>query len=104
MWRGGRSASKWMNDARKMREDAASYRAAVLPDEELWRIVEDASASASERVGAALALRHGIDDAGRTRLRLAAEACAENRLRVALETATLDDDEALEHALEPLHA
>ncbi len=100
--RGGRTPSKWMDDARKMREEAANYRIAVMPDEELWRIVEDASASATERAGAALALRHHIDDHGRKRLRLAAEACAENQLRIALETATEEDDAALTLALEPL--
>lgn len=100
--RGGRSTSAWIEHARSLREDSTTYRAAAVPDEQLWRIVEDAAASPAERAGAALALRRDLDDAGRARLRLAAEACAEDRLRVALETATSEDDAALALALEPL--
>lgn len=100
--RGSRTTEEWIQHARDVREDAATYRAGVVPDEQLWRIVEDASASAAERAGAALALRHDLDDKGRERLRIAAEACAEKRLRVALETASSDDDAALADALEPL--
>lgn len=86
--RGGRTTAEWMAHARGLREDAATYREAKLPDEQLWSIVEDASASATERAGAALALRSDLNDTGRKRLRVAAEACAEKRLRVALESAT----------------
>ena len=42
---------------RKKHERSANYRAAVVPQDELWRIVEDASAAPTERAGAALALR-----------------------------------------------
>lgn len=100
--RGRRSATEWIQHASALREDSVAYRAAAVPNEHLWRIVEDAAASPTERAGAALALRRDLDDAGRTRLRLAAEACAERRLRVALETATEEDEAALALALEPL--
>ena len=90
--RGHRSASEWIQHARALREDSIAYRAAAVPNEQLWRIVE----------GGPRALRHDLDDAGRTRLRLAAEACAERRLRVALESATQEDEAALASALEPL--
>ncbi|HZU83716.1 MAG TPA: hypothetical protein VE987_12400, partial [Polyangiaceae bacterium] len=59
---------------------------AALPSERLWRVVEDSSADRTARAGAALALTRSLDDTGRERLRVAAESCAEPRLRVALST------------------
>lgn len=98
--RGGRTTSEWL-DATKDRR--ATYREATVPDEELWNIIEDAAASPTERAGAALALRNELDDTGRDRLRVAAGACAEKKLRVALESvAERADDEELAHVLEPL--
>ena len=52
--RGDRTATEWMQHARKVRENVTSYRDAAVPDDELWRIVEDASASATERAGGIL--------------------------------------------------
>lgn len=101
--RGDRSTAEWIKDAKTIRERDVSYRQAAVPDEQLWSIVEDASASPTERAGAALALRAELDGDGRTRLRIAAGACAEKKLRVALETMTKDaDDSDLEEVLEPL--
>jgi hypothetical protein len=99
--RNGRTIAEWIASAAKAHERAANYRAPVVPQDELWRIVEDASASPTERAGAALALRADLDDDGKTRLRIAAGACAERKLRVALESVT-SDDETLAEALEPL--
>lgn len=101
--RGDRSTADWIQDAKTIRERDVSYRQSAVPDEQLWSIVEDAAASPTERAGAALALRAALDDHGRTRLRIAAGACAEKKLRVALETMTKEaDDDALEDVLEPL--
>lgn len=98
--RGGRTTAAWLRDTK---ERGATYRRAVVPDDELWSIVEDAAASPTERAGAALALRAELDEKGQDRLRIAAGACAEKKLRVALESvAERADDEALEEVLEPL--
>jgi hypothetical protein len=70
----------------------ASYRTTALPEDQLWRIVEDPSAPASERTAAAGALRLELDDSGRQRLRVAAGASASKELRVALEELAEDDD------------
>jgi hypothetical protein len=97
--RKGRPLGQWMQDARALAEQNADYRHATMPEEQLWRIVEDASAEPTERAGAALALR--LDSAGKMRLRVAANACAENRLRVAL-GAVADDNSMLETAFAAL--
>jgi hypothetical protein len=94
--RKGRPLGQWMQDARGLAEQNADYRHATMAEEQLWRIVEDASAEPTERAGAALALR--LDPAGKMRLRVAANACAENRLRVAL-GAVADEQAWLEQAL-----
>lgn len=100
--RGGRDVTEWLRALHTLRNgEAGGYRAASIPDEVLWRAVEDPSSDPTVRAGAAVALRNSLDDAGRVRLRVAAEASASPRLRVALETAASPDDEdALARALE----
>jgi len=102
--RAGRETSQWVRDVVGAADVNASYRTPAVPPDELWRIVEDAAAPATARAGAAVALRGGLDDEGRVRLRATADACAAPRLRVALETvASGDEDEAgLRGVLEPL--
>lgn len=100
--RNGRTIADWIASVRKQHERAANYRTPVVPQDELWRIVEDASANPTERAGAALALRADLDDEGKTRLRIAAGACAEHKLRVALESVTKPNEAELIDALEPL--
>ncbi len=98
--RGGRTTSEWLAATKDRR---ATYREATVPDEELWNIIEDAAASPTERAGAALSLRAELDDEGRNRLRVAAGACAEKKLRVALESVARNaDEDVLEDVLEPL--
>jgi len=87
--RGALSVREWMQHIGTLR--GGNYRALHVPDEALWRVVEDPSARADERAGAALALRDGLDDDGRARLRIAASACDSTRLRVAME-AVIDDE------------
>jgi hypothetical protein len=82
--RGARSYEAWRQDLRALARER-SYRATALPDERLWRVLEDPAASASARAGAAVALRESLDGEGRDRLRVAAEASASPKVRVALE-------------------
>jgi hypothetical protein len=83
-------------------EDAGGFRDPKIPPERLWRIVEDPSAPASARAGAAVALRAKLDDDGRTRIRVAADATAAPKLRVALESTAAEDDQAVRDALDEL--
>ena len=100
--RGGRDVRDWMHALRTLNETQASFRSATIPDEELWRIAEDPTGSAPVRVAAAVALRDRLDEDGRRRLQLVADACVVPRLRIALDAASLDDDATVARALEEL--
>ncbi len=52
------------------------------------------------RIAAAAAVAPSLDDAGKARLRVAAEATASPELRVALEAAAAADEEAMAEALQ----
>jgi hypothetical protein len=97
----GRSAIEWVRGLASLLK-GGDYRTANVTPDALWRIAEDPAAHASARAGAAAALRPSLDDQGRARLRVAAEASASPHVRVALETVaaegTTDDD--LARALE----
>lgn len=100
---GGRSAAEWMQSVRAMNAVSGGYRQSALSPEQMWRVVQDPTASPSTRAGAAIALSPSLDEAGRGELLRAAEACAHPRVRVALTSlATGEPEEALLHALEPL--
>lgn len=99
--RGGRSALGWVKDLRALAETSgAGYRAASLPNDELWSVALDPAASEELRIGAGLALRPWLDEAGRVRLRAAAEASASPRIRVVLEAAADEpDDDSLSETI-----
>jgi hypothetical protein len=100
--RGERDASEWVKDLRAFASgEEAGYRDAAPSGERLWRVLLDPAAESSARVGAAVALRPSLDDAGRERLREAARAAAQPGVRVALEAAAdAEDDEELASALD----
>ena len=62
----------------------ADYRAASLSREALWALIEGPAVDADSRRAAAEALARTSDDADRSRLRVAAEHCADPQVRVAL--------------------
>lgn len=98
--RGARSPEEWHRRLRGLGEGAnAGPREAPVPIDRLWRIVEDPSAEPPIRAGAAAALSAGLDDAGKQRLRIAAESTAAPKLRIALESAAAGDDDAVVAAL-----
>jgi hypothetical protein len=85
------------------REPVPGYRRAAVPSASLWQIVEDPTAEPPIRAGAAVALVQALDEPGRQRLRVAAQACAAPKLRVALELVAEEaelDESRLEDALE----
>lgn len=100
--KGERTHAEWLAALTKLREAEGGYREAVVRDDDLWRVVEDPSASADARGGAAMLLRRSLDDEGKARVRVAAEATASPKLRVALDAAAGETDETLASALEEL--
>jgi hypothetical protein len=97
--RGGASLETWRERLAQLAKGgiAAGYRGVALEHDELAQILEDASAPPERRVAAAFALSSNPDM--RLRVRAAAEACADERVRIAIERAEqgdLDDLAALE--------
>jgi hypothetical protein len=77
-------ATAWLARVRAL-ATSASYRADGLAADVLWRVVDDARASASERAGAAAALDVNATPDERQRLRDIAARMASPRVRVAIE-------------------
>jgi hypothetical protein len=103
--RDGRTLDAWRRELL-----APDYRESAITQEAATRILHSGAATPDERVGAALILA-GRSDGGddrqreRTRIRLAAAACIDHRLRVALEHVAEDRlDEATLDALEARRA
>jgi hypothetical protein len=98
--RGRRDVKTWMRELGGVSDDVASFRTAAVPDDQLWRVLEDARTEPNVRLGAALALRPRLNAEGLARLRVASETCMQPKLRVAFEA--LDgggEEEELERAL-----
>jgi hypothetical protein len=87
--RHGRAIGSWILELRGRASGASDYRNASLHPDDLAAVLEDGAASAERRIAAAAALAR--DDAGRRRVRVAAEACADDRLRVAILEAAEDE-------------
>jgi len=99
--RAGRETREWLREVALASDEHASFRDPAVPADTLWRVVEDTAAASTARAGAALALRRQLDDEGRTRLRVLADACAAPPLRVALQVAaSTAEADALEEAFE----
>ena len=89
--RGGRPIEAWLREVRALARGASGYRDAKLDREELYAVVADGAAPAERRIAAAAALAD--HDEGMARARIAAHACADDRLRIAIEEATEDEVE-----------
>ena len=101
--RGERSPAEWIRSLYAVGAGAADdHRTAPVLPEQLWRIVEDPSQSPELRAGAAVVLRGSQGADGRARLRAAAGAVAEPRVRIAIEAAGGEDEAALEEAMAAL--
>ncbi len=100
--RGSKSTREWMDQLKRIGEGAsATFRSVGLTREQLLRVVESTSASARERLAAAVALRTGLTDDEKPRIRVAAERCAEPALRERMvRVAFAPSDEELADALE----
>jgi hypothetical protein len=98
--RAGRDVSQWL--AALAAPDAGGFRDASMRHEDLLAVLES-QASPTARLGAAVMLARKGDETEKARIRIAAEACAEPKLRVALEaaaalSASSASDEELEAA------
>lgn len=100
--RGAQTQAEWLASLAKLRDARGSYREAAVRDDDLWKVVEDPTAPEDARAGAAMVLRGSLDDSGRTRVRVAAEAAASPKLRVALDAVTEESDERAHDALNEL--
>jgi hypothetical protein len=98
-----RDVHTWIQELRAIGAGAnADLRTAPMNPEHLWRIVESHTVPPEARAAAAVALGPRLDEEGRQRLRVAVEAVADERLRVAVNVAARSDaeeDAALEEAL-----
>jgi hypothetical protein len=99
---GGRTIAEWHRAVTSATDGAASFRVPAVPPDALLSVALGETASADARLGAIMALRYaGLDDITRDRVRVAAEACADPKLRSALQrTVDAPDDDALESAVE----
>jgi hypothetical protein len=98
--RASRPVAAWVRELRGLLVDrAAGFREGAALPEHFWGTVEDAQAPAEIRAAAATALAPTLDPEGRQRLRVIASVAVTPGLRVALEAAAAEDDQALEEAL-----
>ncbi len=92
--RRGRAINVWKESIESALRSPTVYRLATPTRDQLEQVVEDAKAPAERRVGAALALA-SLPGSPVERVRVAAEATADDRIRKALLDAaegTLDED------------
>jgi hypothetical protein len=97
--RRGRSVKAWRQDLTELLARGHGYRDAAFTREEAEAVLAAGDASPEQRLGAAIALAAKDGDRARERVRIAAEGCANPRLRVALSDIAdgeLDDAAALE--------
>jgi hypothetical protein len=91
--RQARDLDTWMRDMRALgAAEVSGYRAAAIPRDRLWAVVENPAADASAREGAALALSASLDAEDRARLAQLAQKTAQPRLRIALEGVSHAED------------
>ena len=105
--RGDRPMLAWVRDLRRAGAGAAAdHRVAPMPTDRLLELAEDPHADPVMRANAAVALGANTESEQlRKRLRVAAQATAAPRLRVALEKAAeVDDEAALAEALSEVEA
>jgi hypothetical protein len=96
-----RATKEWVASLRDP-QHVETFRRGELDAAQLWRIVEDGDVEPAHRAAAAIALSHSLKDDDKARLRVAASASAEPKLRVALEAAADDDEPAMTRAIDKL--
>ncbi len=102
--RGKRSIGEWMGALAQITDTAGGFRSSAVPRDQLWRVVDDATATTELRAAAAIALRRELGDDERTRFRVASNVSAEPALRKVFLAVGEDDERELTAALEGLPA
>jgi hypothetical protein len=99
--RQGRPIGAWLADVRAAAREEGGYRAAAIDGPALLDVVEDAGAPIERRIAAATAIGGARDGDARARVRIAAAACADDRLRIALHNAAEGsvEEEQVEEAI-----
>jgi hypothetical protein len=94
----------WRSQIARLLRGTSHYRRAGLSDDEVLGVLEDPGAPPVRRIGAALALRESRDPEARRRVRISADACADDETRAALEAAAAEalDEGAIRRAVEKL--
>lgn len=99
--RGERAIDQWVAALRGLSTEVESFRRQAGGGiDALWGVVEDAAAAPERRAAAAVALAPHLDEGGKERVRIAARATAAPKLRIALEAAATNDEDALAEALD----
>jgi len=98
--RSDRAIDEWVSALRALRSNVQTFREPGVVLDQLWKVLEDVRATPEKRAAAAVVLSPHLDEGGRERLRVAAEATVAPKLRVALEAAAEDDDDRLRTALD----
>lgn len=83
---GSLDEASWRDRLRTLATSTDDYRRAQLGPDGLLRVVEDPGAAPRQRIAAAYALSQG-DDPPTHRIRVGAQSCADDDLRIALENA-----------------
>lgn len=81
----------WIASLKRLAKAADAYRTATLGEQRLLELVADARAKVAHRIGAAVVLAERGDPRGLERVRVAADASASPRVRIALETVAKQD-------------
>lgn len=104
--RGDRTSAEWVDALRRLGSGSSGvYRVVNADVEQVSRLLDDPRAAPSARAAAAVVLAACGDGTAGRRLRIAAGAMANPRLRIALEkVASAEDDAALAEALDAVVA
>jgi len=98
--RGGKTVREWVDQLRRVGQGAnATFRDVGLTREQLLAVVESTSAAAKERLAAVVALREGLTEEEKPRIRVAADRCVEPAMRERMVRVAFAPDEELIEAL-----
>lgn len=98
--RGGKTIHEWVEQLRRVGKGAsATFREAGMTREELMRVIESTSAAAKARLAAVVALREGLTEEEKPRIRVAADQCVEPAMRERLVRVAFASDEEMIDAL-----
>ena len=99
--RGDKNVRDWVEQLRRVGQGAnATFRDVGLSREQLMRVVESTTAAAKERLAAVVALRDGLTEDEKPRIRVAADRCVEPAMRERMVRVAFAPEEELVEALD----